>query len=96
MLDSGFRHRGRVPVGTIQVREISRDALLELLHPRLELALREILVTVVDCLELAAVDGHERLGEKIEAPAQDHELPTDALDGVAVVLAEVGERLEVR
>jgi hypothetical protein len=36
------------------------------------------------------------LREQVEIPAQQHELPTDVSDADAIVLAEVGNRLEVR
>ena len=46
-----------------------RDAVLQLLHPSLELAVSEVLVAVVDCLELAAIDGRDHLGEELQAAA---------------------------
>ena len=54
----------------------------------------EVLVAVVDRLELAAIDCHDRLGDEVEAPAQDHKLPADALDRLAVVFPEVRDRLK--
>ena len=48
------------------------DALLQMLRPGLEFAIREVHVVVVDRIELAAVDGHDRLGEQSQASAQDH------------------------
>ena len=42
---------------------VSADALLELLHPHLELVLVEVLVAVVDALELASVHGDDAVGK---------------------------------
>ena len=60
------------------------------------LACGEVPVPRVDGLELAAVDRNARLAEQLKAPAQHHELAADLADGLAIVLAEVGYRLEVR
>ena len=96
MLDPRFRHQRRLPVRSIQFRQIARDALLQLLHPRLELAVGEVLVAIVDRFELAAIDRDDRLGEQLQIAAQDDELPAHAADRLAVIFAKVGDRLEVR
>ena len=72
------------------------DAGLGLLHSPLKLGAGEVAVAVVDRLELAAIDGHKRFREQAKLLAQHHELPTDAADCLAVILAEVGDGLEVR
>ena len=72
-----------------------RNALLDLLHARGELAVGEVLVTVVDRLELAAVDGHCGVGKQLHLPAQQDELAADPADRLAVVAAEVSDGLEV-
>src|SRR4029434_10779393 len=51
---------------------------------------------VVHRLELAAIDGHNRLGEQVELAAQHDELAAYLADRPPIVLAEVGDRLEVR
>ena len=56
----------------------------------------EVLVAVVHRLELAAIDGHDRLGEQIELAAQHDELAAYLADRRPIVLAEVGNGLEVR
>ena len=61
----------------------------------LELGSGEVLVAVVDGLELAAIDGHQRLGKQIQLAAQHDELAAHGADGATVVLAEVGDGLEV-
>ncbi len=66
---------------------------LRLLHPRLELAIGKVLVAVVHCLELAAVDRHDRLGKQVQVSAKHHELPARAPDPFVVVLAEIRNRL---
>ena len=50
----------------------------------------------VDGLELAAIDRNARLAEQLKASSQHHELAADLADGLAIVLAEIGYRLEVR
>ena len=60
-----------------------------------ELAWREVAVAVVHRLELAAVDGDDALGQQLELPAQRDEATADVADALAVVVAEVGDGLEV-
>ncbi|KES24287.1 hypothetical protein FG99_11055 [Pseudomonas sp. AAC] len=62
----------------------------------MQLGTGEVAVAIVDRLELATVDGHQCFGEQTELLAQHHELPADTTNGFAVVLAEVGDGLEVR
>ena len=53
----GCEHlRGLLSVGGIELLQIARNALLDLRPAPLDLGAREVPVTVVDCLELAAVD----------------------------------------
>ena len=49
------------PVGRVHRRQVTRDALFDLRHPPLHLGRGEVLVAVVHRLELAAVDGDDRL-----------------------------------
>src|SRR4051812_30128318 len=79
----------------VELREIARHALLQLLATALDLALREVLVTRVDRLELRAVDGDARLRQQAHLPAKLDELRTHLLDPNAVVSAEIGDRLIV-
>ena len=51
------------PIGSIQARQIPGNALLELLHPGLQLVLGEVPIPAVDCFELAAIDGHQGIGK---------------------------------
>ena len=57
---------------------------------RCKLGTGEVAITIVDRLELAAVDSHQRFGEQTELLAQHDKLPTNAADGLTVILAEVG------
>jgi hypothetical protein len=61
----------------------------------LQLGAGEVAVSVVDRLELATVNGHQRFREQAELLAQHHELATDPADCLPVVLAEIGDGLEV-
>src|SRR5882757_6072530 len=94
--DLGLRYRFPLTIGAVELREISGNALVDLRQPPLHLGLREVPVPRVDGLELAAVDRNARLAEQFKAPAQHHELTADPAGGLAVVLAEIGNRLEVR
>lgn len=69
--------------------------LLDLLHACLHFALSEATVAVIHGFEFAAVDGDDRLGEEIEVAAKHYELPADAANGFAVVLAKVGDGFEI-
>src|SRR5947209_5386969 len=63
---------------------------------RPHLGLGEVTVPRVDGLELAAVDRNACLAQQLKTSAQHHELTADLVDGLAVILAEVGYRLEIR
>ena len=75
--------------------QIARDALLDLRHPPLHLGAREVLVAVVDCLELAAINRDAGLRQQAHRAAQCNKLSTNFADGSAIVLAEVGNRLVI-
>ncbi|SKY84766.1 Uncharacterised protein [Mycobacteroides abscessus subsp. massiliense] len=91
-----LRHLALLPVGGIHGRQVARDAGLDLLDPALQLGRGVVPVAVVHRLELAAVDRDHGLGEQLQPPAQQHELPAGRLDCRSVVAAEVGDGLEVR
>ena len=55
-----------------------------------------VAIPVVDRLELAAINGHHRIGEQLHMAAQVDEFPAHLADRLAVVFAEIGNRLEVR
>src|SRR6266849_6284877 len=93
--DLGLRYRFPLAIGAVELREIAGDALVNLRQPPLHLGLGEVPIPRVDGLELAAVDCNARLAEQFKAAAQHHELAADLADRLAIVLAEVGYRLEV-
>src|ERR1700691_5583735 len=93
--DLGLRDRFPVAIGAIELREIPRDALVDLRQPPLHLGLGEVPIPRVDGLELAAVDRNARVAKQFKSPAQHHELTADLADGLTIVLAEVGYGLEV-
>jgi hypothetical protein len=66
------------------------------LYSNLDLVLREVAIPMIHRLELAAVHGHHRLGEQRHIAAHHDELRADFANRLAVVLPEVGDRLEVR
>ena len=84
MIDPTRQDHRRVAVGTVELNQVALDALLELLHARLQLAVGEVLVAVIDRLELAAVDGHDAVREQLQPPAQHNELAADLADRIAM------------
>src|SRR6266446_1138936 len=93
--DLGLRYRFPLTIGAVELREIAGNALVNLRQTALHLGLGEVPIPRVDGLELAAVDRNARFAEQLKASAQHHELTADLADGLAVVLPEVGYRLEV-
>src|SRR2546425_1734021 len=94
--DLGLRYRFPLAIGAVELREIPGDALVNLRQPPLHLGLREVSVPRVDGFELAAVDRNARFAEQLKAPAQNHKLTADLTDSLAIVLPEIGDRLEIR
>jgi len=86
----------RLTVGTIQFLHVPRNVLFDLLDARFELALRVVLIAVVHRLELATIDRHLYALEHIQPVAKDDELAADVANRLPVLLAEVGNCLEVR
>jgi len=82
-------------IGSIEPREIARDALLQLRAPPLDFALREVLVARVDGFELRAVDRNAGFRQQPHASAQRDKLGADFLYRGPIVLAEVGNGLVV-
>lgn len=60
------------------------------LHAPLHLGAREVLVSIIDRLEPAAVDRDANLAAERDEPS------ADLADGAAVILAEIGDRLVIR
>ena len=58
-----------LPIRSVELGQIAADVFLQLLHALIELVVGEVLIAVVDRLELAAVDSHDRFGEQIEPAA---------------------------
>src|SRR5277367_1896455 len=91
----GLRYRFPLAIGAVELREIPGYALVNLRQPPLHLGLSEVPIPRIDRLELAAVDRNTCFAEQLKASAQLHELTAHLADGLAVVLAEVGDCLEV-
>src|SRR5271156_655257 len=89
----GFETLGRLlPVRGVELLPIAGDTVLDLRHATLHLRLREVLVTVVHRLELAAVNRNAGFGEQAHGATEGNKLRADFTDGAAIVLAEVGNR----
>src|SRR6266851_3837170 len=76
--------------------QVTRDAGVDLLHPPDDLGHRVLLVAILHRFELAAVDRNNGTSEELEPTAKLDELSAHRPDRRAIVLAEVGNRLEVR
>jgi hypothetical protein len=79
----------------VQRRKITCDAGVYLLYPLTNLSHRVVLVSVVDGLELAAVDRDHSPGEQVKPAAQRHELTANRSDRLAIVLTKVGDGFEI-
>ena len=66
------------------------------LHALADLGHREVLVAIIHRFELAAVNRNNGAGEQAQLAAQHHKLGTHRPDRLAIVPAEVGNRLEIR
>lgn len=76
--------------------QIAADAVLHVLHAGAELMNGQITIPVVDCLELAAVNGNHAVGQQVELPANGNEATADLADRRPVVSSEIRNGLEVR
>src|ERR1700721_3141130 len=92
----GLRHRRSLTISGIELREIAGDALIDLFQTPLHFRLGKVPLPRIHSLELAAVNGHARVAEEIEPPAQQNECAADFADRLTVILAEIRNGLEVR
>src|SRR5215469_7406576 len=90
------RFRRLLPVGGVELAQITRHARLNLGMAALHLRPRKVLVAIVDRLELAAIDRHARLRQQAQLPAKGYKPPAHLAYRRPVVLAEVGYRLVIR
>src|SRR3984957_11168949 len=70
----GLGHIAVLPVGTVQDRQVARDAGLHLFNALGDLGHCEVLVAIVDRLELPPVVLNDSPPEKVELTAQHDEL----------------------
>src|ERR1700740_977902 len=82
-------------IGGLQCVQITLDALLDLLLTSCNLVGREVVVAAVDRLELATVDGYDRLCKQLQPPAYHHEATAHVANALTIVPPELGNRLEV-
>src|SRR3974390_998059 len=82
-------------VSRVKLREIPRDALLQLRAAPFHFPAREVLVSVVYGLEPAAINGNAGACEEAAAPAKHNDPGASLADGLTIVLAEVGYRLVI-
>src|ERR1700721_1251948 len=92
----GPRPRRSLTISGIELREIAGDALIDLFQTPLHFRLGKVPLPRIHRLELAAVNGHARVAEEIEPPAQQNECAADFADRLTVILAEIRNGLEVR
>src|SRR5271157_1019775 len=91
-----LRHRIATAVGSLQLRYVARDALLDPLQTPFHLGLGEVLIARIDSLEFGTIDGDARLAQQIKIAAHRHEATANLTNGLAIVLAEIRNGLEVR
>ncbi len=91
-----LRHRITTTVGSLQLRYVARDALLDPLQTPFHLGLGEVLIARIDSLEFGTIDGDARLVQQIKLAAHRHEVTADLTNGLAIVLTEIRNGLEVR
>src|SRR2546429_5190045 len=84
-----------LPVSVVELLNIPRDALLDLRHAPVHLGAREVLVTVVNRLEFAAIDRDGGFCEQAQGATERNKPGADLPDRAAIVLAEVGNRLVI-
>ena len=99
LLELGGRGPGRYGgfclVVCLQLVQVRRHLRVDLREQDTQLARAEVTVLGVLRPELAAVDGHQFAAEKVELPTEQGELAAHPFEGQSVILAEVGDGLEV-
>lgn len=90
-----FRGTRHLAISRIERSQITADARLDFFHTPLQFGAGEIAVTVVHCLEFAAVDGNQVFAKQPQLLAEQNELAADAANGLAVIFSEVSDGLEV-
>src|SRR5215475_14508595 len=83
-------------MGEILIREIQNDGVSEALQSSRQLHHGEDIVPRIDGLELRSIAGDARCNKQIKLAAQRDELAADLTNGLAIVLAEIRDGLEVR
>src|SRR4249920_2047053 len=92
---TSFSFRWLLQVGRVELREITRHALLQLCAAPFHFPAREVLVAGVDGFELTPIDRNARCREQAHLAAQFDKLHADLLDRRPTILAEVGNRLVI-
>ena len=84
------RLRRLLPVGNIQLAQITRDALLKLRSAAFHLGPREVPIAIIHRLELAAVDRNARIHKQAHLPAEFDKARAHLANRTAVILPEIG------
>ena len=91
-----LRGPGFLLIRCVERRHVATDAGFDLLHAPLHLGAGEVSVPVVHRLELAAIHRDHRLRQQVQLTAENDELSAYTADSRAIVLAEIGDRFEIR
>ena len=83
-------------VRAVELVQIARYTLLDLLLPSLHLGLGKVPIPIVDRFEFRAIDGDTRRREQADLAAELDKLRTHLADRFAIVLPEIGDRLMIR
>src|SRR5580704_14369424 len=90
------RLRWFLPISTVELPQITDYAFLDLRQAPFHLRPGKVLVPIVHCLELAAINYHAGPNKQFSLSAKHNEPCANLADGPAIVLAEVGNRLVIR
>src|SRR5262249_4936350 len=92
----GKRFRWLLSVGSVELAQIPRHALLKLRQPAIHLRPREILVARVHRFELATVNGNARRRQQAKLSAERNKPRAYLAYRSSVILAKIGNRLVIR
>lgn len=72
---------------SIECSQVTVDARFNFFHSPIQFGAGEISVAVVNCFELAAIDGDQIFSEQSHLLTQRNELVTDASDSIVIVFS---------
>src|SRR5277367_2014647 len=95
VLRRGAGRRTVLSISVIEAGQIVGKPLIRPLDQPFQLLAGEVAIGAIDRLQPGAVDRYQLTAKQIELAAEQHELAEHRFEGVAVVLAEISDGLEV-